>query len=191
MAAKVVVEGSSVSASQMKDFFRQAEEGSITGSMFQVFLDHRNPFASLHVGRSFDPAKFIGEGWRLGKRDPRSRTVREIDVSKILLETRLEKNETFTDGDERIRRLDNAKRVRLNTDAFLAFWENQHMIPESWKANEKGETLYVFFDGDELLSPYGSRYSLYLYWNDGRWYWHYYWLDHDRGGRLPSAVLEN
>ena len=41
---KVVVEGSSVTASQMKDFFRQIEDGSINGTYLQMFLDHQLEF---------------------------------------------------------------------------------------------------------------------------------------------------
>jgi hypothetical protein len=46
MASKVVVEGSSaVTASQLKDLFRQIEDRSITGQHVQAFLEHRDPFA--------------------------------------------------------------------------------------------------------------------------------------------------
>jgi len=38
---KVLVGGSSVTASQMKDFWRQVEDGSIDRSYLQLFLDHR------------------------------------------------------------------------------------------------------------------------------------------------------
>lgn len=41
---KVVVEGSSVTASQMKDFFRQVEDGSINRTYLQMFLDHQLEF---------------------------------------------------------------------------------------------------------------------------------------------------
>ncbi len=41
MGTKVLVEGSSVSASQLKDFFRQIEDGSINGTYMQMFLDHQ------------------------------------------------------------------------------------------------------------------------------------------------------
>lgn len=42
---KVVVEGSSnVTASQLKDLFRQIGDGSITGDHLQAFLGRRNPF---------------------------------------------------------------------------------------------------------------------------------------------------
>ncbi len=42
-AQKALVE-SSVTTSQMKDFFRQAEDGSINGTYFQMFLDHQLEF---------------------------------------------------------------------------------------------------------------------------------------------------
>ena len=41
---KVLVEGSSVTASQLKDFFRQIEDGSINGNYLQMFLDHQLEF---------------------------------------------------------------------------------------------------------------------------------------------------
>src|SRR3989344_6850560 len=41
---KVLVEGSSVTASQMQDFFRQTADGSINGRIFQMFLDHQLKF---------------------------------------------------------------------------------------------------------------------------------------------------
>jgi hypothetical protein len=42
---KVVVSGSSVTAGQMKDFWRQVEDRSINFFMFREFLEHRNPFS--------------------------------------------------------------------------------------------------------------------------------------------------
>ncbi len=45
MAKKNVIEGSNkVSASQLKDFFRQIDEGSITGDHIQAILERRNFF---------------------------------------------------------------------------------------------------------------------------------------------------
>lgn len=46
-AQKVVVDGSTVSARQMKDFWRQVDDGSITGETLQAFLEHRNPFEKV------------------------------------------------------------------------------------------------------------------------------------------------
>ncbi len=44
MAAKTVVAGSTVSASQLKDLFRQIDDGSINGRIMQAVLEHRNPW---------------------------------------------------------------------------------------------------------------------------------------------------
>ncbi|MFA6341177.1 MAG: hypothetical protein WCX27_03020 [Candidatus Paceibacterota bacterium] len=45
----LVIGGSTISARQMKDFFRQADEGSITGSMFQDFLDHKGQSSKTNI----------------------------------------------------------------------------------------------------------------------------------------------
>lgn len=59
MAAKMVIEGSDkVSASQLKDFFRQIEEGGIKGYHLQAMLERRNPFETL-------PFKLLGK-YKLG-----------------------------------------------------------------------------------------------------------------------------
>lgn len=44
MAGKTVVAGSTVSASQLKDFFRQVDDGSINGRIMQAILEHRDPW---------------------------------------------------------------------------------------------------------------------------------------------------
>lgn len=45
MGTKVLVGGSTVSAPQLQDFFRQIADGSINGNNLQRFLDHQDPFA--------------------------------------------------------------------------------------------------------------------------------------------------
>jgi hypothetical protein len=45
MADKTVIGGSSVTASQLKELFRQIAEGGISGDVIQRFLDHKNPWA--------------------------------------------------------------------------------------------------------------------------------------------------
>lgn len=57
---KVVVEGSSgVTASQLKDLFRQIEDGSIDGSYMQSVLDHSSPVAP--VARAIPAALATGK----------------------------------------------------------------------------------------------------------------------------------
>ena len=43
MKTKNVVGGSSITATQMKDFWRQVDDGSITKESLQAFLEHRSP----------------------------------------------------------------------------------------------------------------------------------------------------
>lgn len=47
-AQKVVVEGSSVTALQLKDMFRQFADGSLNGEHVQAFIEHRNPFEETY-----------------------------------------------------------------------------------------------------------------------------------------------
>jgi hypothetical protein len=45
MGNKILVQGSTVSAPQLSDLFRQIGDGSINGIHMQAFLDRRNPFS--------------------------------------------------------------------------------------------------------------------------------------------------
>jgi hypothetical protein len=179
------------------------------GQQFEAFLRNR---CRLIVGEPkviaidratpFNPAEFIGAGWSfwLGpadgdglsgepEQDSRSLALTEMDFSKILLEAHLKKNETYTTGEERIKRLASANRVRLDLGVFKTLWNNKALIPASWKEKTGGNTTYIFFDGQVLRSPLGRRYTLYLYWYDGKWYWDVRWLDNIRYASNPSAVL--
>jgi len=49
MTEKKVVGGSSVTAGQLEDFFRQIKDGSIGGEHVQAFLEHRNPWPKRWV----------------------------------------------------------------------------------------------------------------------------------------------
>ena len=138
---------------------------------------------NLPCPKKFDPAVFIGESWAAAEEDERANELTEIDVSKIALITSLVKAEQYITGEERVKRLKETPCIRLGGRAFLALWEDQRLIPESWK--EK----FVFFDGLILLHRNGNRYSLYLSWNGGGWHWYSGWLGNNRSAKNPSAVL--
>jgi hypothetical protein len=138
---------------------------------------------------AFDPIAFIGQGWKIVEQDERSLALNEIDLSKILFETMLTPTETTITGEDKQKRLKHAGHIRLDAKIFQTLWENQHLIPESWKEKVNGNTKYILFDGTVLQNSHGHRYVLYLYWHDGRWHWYYVWLvDAWYAGR-PSAVL--
>lgn len=77
MAASVV--GSSVTANQLKDFFRQIADGSLNGQHLQAFLEHRNPFnngaAQVQTTLTVPPHLTILERIALGVYDWKSEDI--------------------------------------------------------------------------------------------------------------------
>ena len=137
----------------------------------------------------FNLAQFMVQGSSIEEQDERALVITEVDLSKIRLETTLKPGETPVIGEERLKRLKKAGHIRLDAKVFQTLWENQSLIPEKWKEKTNGNTTYIFFDGTVLRSPSGGRCALYLYWDDGEWYWSYYWLGIDFDASYPSAVL--
>ncbi len=137
----------------------------------------------------FNPAEFIGKGWKIAEEDERSLALAEVNLDDVQFEDMLESGETFIKGETKLERLKVAGHIRLDAKIFQTLWENQQLIPESWKEKINGNTRYIFFDGTILLSPDGGRYVLYLYWLAGWWYWDCRWLGRDWDVGSPSAVL--
>ena len=138
---------------------------------------------------AFDPVAFIGNGWSIVEEDERSLALTEVDLSKVSFETMLENGESSVVGEEKLKRLKAQGNIRLDAKVFQTLWENQHLIPASWKELTNGNTTYVFFDGTVLRDSDGSRCVLYLCWNDGKWDWLCHWLDRKWNAGDPSAVL--
>ena len=172
------------------------------------FLRKENPWPkqvdviTINRTRPFNPAEFIGEGWSIWRgpadgnglegdeeQDERSLKLTEVNFSKVRLETCLKGGESSVKGEEKLKRLKETNCIRLDAKIFQTLWQNQHLIPESWKEKTNGNTTYVFFDGTTLRGPFGRRIVLYLFFRDGKWYWYYCWLEDDWHDNSPSAVL--
>jgi hypothetical protein len=67
-------------------------------------------------------------------------------------------------------------------------FENQHLIPESWKMDENGRTRFIFFWGAGYRDSEGSLYVRDLYWSGGAWNRGCRWLDYRWFGRYSAAV---
>lgn len=163
------------------------------------------PRCILPINRSkpFNPAEFIGAGWSIWRgpadgnglegdeeRDARSATLTELDLDQVQLVTCLKRGESVTTGEERIKRLRTDGRVRLDENAFQAFWENRAQLPDRFKERVNGNTQFIFFDGVVLRGSDGGRYTLCLcFFDGGSWDWHCNWLGDDRDADLSSAVL--
>ena len=89
------------------------------------------------------------------------------------------------------RGLKNSNYIRLDADVFITLWENQHVIPESWKEKVDGKIRYILFNGTVLSDLRGNRNILYLCWRDARWRCGVCWLALDWDASRLSAVLES
>jgi len=138
----------------------------------------------------FDPVKWLGQGWTIEEQDKRSLALEQVDLANVRFEHMLKKDESCIKGDEKLKRLKKAGYIRLDAKVFQTFWENQALIPESWKEKTNGNTTFILFDGTILRSSSGARCVLFLCWRDGgRWGWNYRWLGLYWYVDYPSAVL--
>lgn len=168
--------------------------GPVVGEPLILPIDRSKPF---------NPAEFIGSGWSIWlgpaggdglegeeERDYRSATLTYLDLKKVQLATCLKRCERSTTGEKRLKRLKADGRIRLDENAFKAFWENQALIPSRFKERVNGNIQFIFFDGVVLRSPDGLRCALDLsFRSNGSWRWGCNWLDSDRSASYPSAVL--
>lgn len=165
-----------------KEFLKFLRNGArvVISEIKKILIDRLKPF---------DPEKFIGEGWKIDEEDKHSLAITELDLTKVEFVDMLKEGESSVGGEEKQKRLVKAGHIRLDAKMFQTLWENQELIPASWKEPIGGNTRYIFFDGTVLRSPSGSRCVLYLYWRGGRWYWFYDWLADDFHSDRPSVVL--
>jgi hypothetical protein len=77
----------------------------------------------------------------------------------------------------------------LNACVLDFLLENTSFIPDSWKKDANGNTVYVFFWGTIYRHSDGSLCVRDLYWHDGAWQQDYNWLDDDWHGGDPAALL--
>jgi hypothetical protein len=182
-----------------------------SGEQMSIFLRNRGrvvigelKVVPIDRSKPFDPVKFkgLGESWTIWcgpanedglkgeeEQDSHSLALTEIDLTKIRFETCLMGTEEKLKGEAKLDRLKKLGHIRLDAKVFQTLWENQHLIPSSWKEKMNGNTTYIFFDGTVLRDPNGGRYVLSMYWFDGRWRWRAYWLGHDWDSSDLSAAL--
>lgn len=196
MADKKVIEGTNITASQMKEFWRLVDGGAINRLKMQAFIEkHAEQHAEQHgfiftVDREipFNPVTFIGKGWKMEEQDKRALSVTEIDFDKVSFETCLKTGESGITGEEKLKRHTKAKHVLADAKIGQTLYEEEGQKTLEYFFEEKAIT-WLELQGTILRSPGGRRYALYLYRSDGRWDWSYYWLDLDRHADFPSLVL--
>lgn len=129
----------------------------------------------------FDPEKFFCKGW---KSDPQPSKLKtgtiDGDASRA---TTLFVSESVLKGQDRLDVLAKSGKTHLGAEDFWFFWNNQHLIPDDW------EGKIVTFDANNLLSPTGYSYFLFLHKRGGKWLCGHDWLGRNFGRDYVSAVL--
>src|SRR5882724_6130231 len=152
----------------------------IIGEPKVISIDRTVPFA---------PATFLGTEWAIVEQDERSLALTRIDLTEVMFETTLSKEEKYIKGEYKLKRLKAMDRIRLDAGIFKTLWENQHFIPLKWKEQTKGDITSIFFDGTVLQNSNGHRYVIYLFWRNGEWHWGNLRLTYDLCAYNQSAVL--
>lgn len=161
----------------------------------------------LKIGKqTFDPAKFIGDGWSVWRGpadgnglegeediDKRSLAIFELGISKVLFETILKSKESSITGEKKLQRIKKAGHVRLGANVFLALWEDYQKNKENSVLEflyRSRKVTYLDFFGTILRNPNGNRNVLYLCRGcAGKWSWLCSWLDNDWDTDDLSALL--
>ncbi len=167
-----------------------------TGQQFTAFLQNRGKLIIgepkiITIDRSvaFNPAEFIGEGWKIDEQDERSVAITTLDLTKVSLVDMLKQGESAVNGEEKQKRLAKAGHICLDAGAFWHFWKNKHLIQALWKEPIGGKVRFIYFNGTVLRSPSRNRFVLYLDWSEGRWGRSCSWLGSDFYTNELSAVL--
>ena len=87
----------------------------------------------------FNPAEFIGKGWRIESSDDQLPAApSDIDPKDIAFRNMHRAAETVLNGEERLRRHREAGNLCLTADHFLRFWNMRDRLPEEWKQTDEG-----------------------------------------------------
>ena len=139
----------------------------------------------------FDPASFIGIGWKFADTDADSRSLAftEVDFSQVHYETCLKKGEQSITGEEKLKRLLGKGGSCLDPRFGVALLQEKGQQALE-RLNKKHGITYLDFFGGILVAPNGHRYVLYLCRHSfGGWYWDARWLGYGWYDRCFSARL--
>lgn len=94
-------------------------------------------------------------------------------VAALKLVPFLKPDENYVNGEEMVRRA--RMELASNFGQEDAEWllEHQAEIPDEWRK------FYLVFTGTVWRGSRGHRGVAYLYWDGGRWFLHFHWLDLD------------
>lgn len=111
-----------------------------------------------------------------------------IDGKKVILHrsTRQMNGKSIV-GHELRKELDGQPVLNACIQDFLM--ANQGFIPEDWKKDDAGNTIYIFFWGTIFRGSTGNLCVRYFSFRGGKWQQYDYWLSRDWYGHDPAALL--
>ncbi len=132
----------------------------------------------------FDPASFFEPGWSIDPNDEQLPSAPfDIDPNDISFTNVFHPGEPALLGEERWRRLREARHLYLNADHFVRFWNMRGCLPEKWEV-----VKYITFDATKLRGPNGRHYILFIHWRGIVWDWNYARFDSVISREIQSGV---
>ena len=104
----------------------------------------------------------------------------------ILYRSERQMNDQVINGHELRTKVDG--KLVLSASILDFLMSHQEFIPEGWKKDENGKTIYIVFWGTVFRGAVGGLYVRYLYWDEGAWREGCGWLDDDWYSKGPAAV---
>lgn len=156
-----------------------------TGRQFTAFLRNRGKMlvgelksVTIDRTRLFNAFRFVPHLRQFKWRDPRALSIVNLDFTKIQFLTMLRDGEPYITGIEKRERLGKSGYICLDAGVFWYFWDNLHLIPESWKEKIDGHVRVICFDGSILEDDVGL-FVITLYWTNGQWIWNKKYLSNN------------
>jgi hypothetical protein len=112
----------------------------------------------------------------------------EWDPTKVRLHLSANQTDGKTIEGNKLRK-ELASELPFNANLLDYLLKNPHLIPEEWKKDVDGNTLYIYFWGTIYRNSAGDLCVRYLCWCGGEWVSRYDWLGGDWDFRSPAACL--
>ena len=155
----------------------------------------------LSIDRSADVIKFTGwDGAKIEDKDTDTRSIalKEIDLSKLKLDTSWLGGKSSLNGEKRLEALKTGSGIRLDAQILMTLRnlpkeeldKKIEIIAEANKVSiEDLKKKAIFFDGTIIRDSDGLRRELCLCWGGSEWSWNDRSLGNDWLGNYPSLVL--
>lgn len=168
------------------ELVHEMTQGNILGQIRQVLLGHAEIRQREYIV-DLDVAPYTPLGWSVEEHHKGGQM--KWDPTQIRLHlSDNQKNGKVIEGNKLRVEIVKLSGYNANLLDFLYKKENQHLIPESWKQDEKGNTRYIYFWGTIYRDAGGYLFVRFLSWVGAGWDWGYYWLDSDWYDFHPAAV---